>query len=156
MLYEATTSRERSDSAGWLLECSPNSNFSASVNGGIAVAIVLTVVDDMFFASKIRATAEAVGSTVKFVRSVEKLIESAREAKPDLVVVDLHNTKLDPIAVASELKADEELRAIPLLGFFSHVHTDLQRNALAAGYDKVIPRSVFARDLGQILSTAPQ
>jgi putative two-component system response regulator len=120
------------------------------------VAIVLTVVDDMFFASKIRATAEAVGSTVKFLRSVEKLIETAREAKPDLVVVDLHNTKLDPVALASELKADEELRKIPLLGFFSHVHTDLQRNALAAGYDKVIPRSVFARDLGQILSTTPQ
>ena len=120
------------------------------------MAIVLTVVDDMFFASKIRATAEAVGSTVKFLRSVEKLMETAREARPDLVVVDLHNTKLDPIALASEMKADEELRQIPLLGFFSHVHTDLQRNALAAGYDKVIPRSVFARDLGQILSTTPQ
>lgn len=120
------------------------------------MGIVLSVVDDMFFASKIRATAEAVGSTVKFLRSVEKLIETAREAKPDLVVVDLHNTKLDPVALASELKADEELRKIPLLGFFSHVHTDLQRNALAAGYDKVIPRSVFARDLGQILSTTPQ
>jgi putative two-component system response regulator len=110
----------------------------------------------MFFASKIRATAEAVGSTVKFLRSVEKLIETARETKPDLVVVDLHNTKLDPVALASELKGDEELRKIPLLGFFSHVQTDLQQNALAAGYDKVIPRSVFARDLGQILSKTPQ
>lgn len=107
----------------------------------------------MFFASKIRATAEAVGITVKFLRSVERLIETAREAKPDLVVVDLHNTKLDPIALASELKADEELRKIPLLGFFSHVHTDLQKSALAAGYDKVIPRSLFAKDLAQILST---
>jgi putative two-component system response regulator len=118
--------------------------------------MVLAVVDDMFFASKIRATAEAVGVTVKFLRSIEKLIETAQEAKPDLVVVDLHNTKLDPVALASELKANEELRTIPLLGFFSHVHADLQRNAMAAGYDKVVPRSVFARDLGQILSTAPQ
>jgi hypothetical protein len=37
------------------------------------------------------------------------------------------------------------------MGFFSHVQTDLQQQALAAGYDQVIPRSVFARDLGQIL-----
>jgi len=110
----------------------------------------------MFFASKIRATAQAVGVEVQFFRSLEKLINAARESKPRLVVVDLHNTKLDPAAVATELKADDELKAIPLLGFFSHVQTDLQQNALAAGFDKVIPRSVFARDLGQILAKEPQ
>jgi PleD family two-component response regulator len=117
------------------------------------VTIVLAIVDDMFFASKIRATAEAVGVEVSFPRSVEKLVEKARDAKPALVVVDLHNTKVDPLAVARELKSDYELHSIPLLGFFSHVQADLQRNAMEAGFDTVIPRSVFARDLGQILST---
>jgi CheY-like chemotaxis protein len=118
------------------------------------VNIVLAIVDDMFFASKIRATAEAVGVEVSFPRSLEKLVERAREATPRLVMVDLHNTKIDPAAIGRELKSDENLKAVPLLGFFSHVHTDLQRNAVASGYDHVIPRSVFARDLGQILSTA--
>lgn len=118
------------------------------------MTIVFAIVDDMFFASKIRATAEAVGIEVSFPRSVERLVEKAREARPGLVVVDLHNTKIDPVAVGRELKSDEDLKGVPLLGFFSHVHTDLQRNAVAAGYDQVIPRSVFARDLGQILSTA--
>ena len=113
--------------------------------------VVLAIVDDIFFASKIRATAEAVGVEVKFARSIEKLTETARETKPGLVVVDLHNTKVDPAALATQLKSDDELKAIPLLGFFSHVQTDLQQNATAAGFDRVIPRSVFARDLGQIL-----
>ncbi|HEU4433686.1 MAG TPA: hypothetical protein VFR51_09830 [Pyrinomonadaceae bacterium] len=116
------------------------------------MTIVLAIVDDMFFASKIRATAEAVGVEVSFPRSLEKLVEKAREAR--LVMVDLHNTKIDPLAVGRELKSHEELKAVPLLGFFSHVHTDLQRSAVAAGYDKVIPRSVFARDLADILATA--
>ena len=119
------------------------------------MTIVLAIVDDMFFASKIRATAEAVGVDVSFPRSIEKLIEKGREARPELVVVDLHNTKIDPIALATELKSNEALREIKLLGFFSPVHADLQRNAVAAGYDQVIPRSVFARDLAQILSTTP-
>jgi CheY-like chemotaxis protein len=114
---------------------------------------ILAVVDDMFFASKIRATAEAVGAEISFLRSKEKLLEKARESRPELVVVDLHNEKLDPVALATDLKADEQLREIKLLGFFSHVHTDLQRSALAAGFDQVIPRSVFARDLAQILAT---
>jgi CheY-like chemotaxis protein len=113
---------------------------------------VISVVDDMFFASKIRAVAEAAGLEISFPRSLEAVVSKARETKPGLIVVDLHNQRIDAVALAHELKADEELQEIKLLGFFSHVQTELQRNAIAAGYDRVIPRSVFARDLGQILT----
>ena len=114
--------------------------------------VIIAIVDDMFFKSKIRAVAEAVGTEISFPRNQDALIQKAREAKPRLIIVDLHNQKIDPAALATDLKADNELRSIPLLGFFSHVQTELQRNALAAGFDQVIPRSVFARDLSKILS----
>jgi len=114
---------------------------------------IIAVVDDMFFVSKIRAVAEAVGVEISFPRSREALVQQARETKPQLIVVDLHNQKIDSNALANELKADEQLRDIRLLGFFSHVQTELQRNAIAAGFDQVIHRSVFARDLGKILTT---
>ena len=113
---------------------------------------IIAVVDDMFFASKIRAVAEAVGIEISFPRTQEALLQKARETKPRLIVVDLHNQKIDTKALANELKSDEELRGIRLLGFFSHVQTQLQRNAMAAGFDQVIPRSVFARDLHKILA----
>lgn len=106
----------------------------------------------MFFKSKIRAVAEAVGTEISFPRTSDALIQKAREAKPQLIIVDLHNQKVDPGTLATALKSDDELRAIPLLGFFSHVETELQRHALAVGFDQVIPRSVFARDLSKILS----
>ena len=106
----------------------------------------------MFFASKIRAVAEAAGVEITFPRSQEAVVLKAREIKPGLIVVDLHNQRIDPVALARELKADEELRSIRLLGFFSHVQTELQRNAVAAGFDQVIPRSVFARDLPNLLA----
>ena len=114
---------------------------------------VISVVDDMFFASKIRAVAEAAGVEISFPRNQEAVVAKARETKPGLIVVDLHNQRIDPVALARELKADEELRRIKLLGFFSHVQTELQRNALAAGFDQVIPRSMFARDLPKLLTT---
>ena len=63
-------------------------------------------------------------------------------------------SKIDPIALATLIKADEKLHSIPLLGFFSHVHAELHREAMSAGYDTVIPRSVFSRDLGEILGRA--
>jgi hypothetical protein len=106
---------------------------------------VVAVVDDMFFASKIRATAEAVGVEISFPRTKESLIEKARQA--DLVIVDLHSQRFDPLSLPADLGGAR------LLGFFSHVEVELQRNALAAGYQQVVPRSVFARDLAQILTS---
>ena len=114
--------------------------------------IVISVVDDMFFASKIRAVAEAVGAEISAPRSQEAIVSKARDTKPRLIVIDLHNQRVDPIALVRELKSDEALSDIPVIGFFSHVETELQRNALAAGFDQVLPRSAFARDLPQILS----
>ena len=116
--------------------------------------LVIAVVDDMFFASKIRAVAEASGVEISFPRSKAALLESARERKPALILVDLHNQKVDSVELAADLKSDERMAEVPLVGFFSHVHTDLQKNALAAGFDQVLPRSAFSRDLPEIL-TAP-
>ena len=106
----------------------------------------------MFFASKIRAVAEAASVEISFPRSVDAVVSKAREMKPGLIVVDLHSQRIDPVALARELKSHEDLRGIRLLGFFSHVQTELQRNAVAAGFDQVIPRSVFARDLAELLT----
>jgi CheY-like chemotaxis protein len=113
---------------------------------------ILAAVDDMFFAAKIRATAEALSVDIKFHRKLEGLVDAAVAQSPALIIVDLHNEKLNPIELARELKANEGVKTIPLLGFFSHVQTDLQRAALEAGYDQVIPRSVFSRDLAKILA----
>ncbi|HKE58067.1 MAG TPA: hypothetical protein VKB46_15245 [Pyrinomonadaceae bacterium] len=112
---------------------------------------VLAIVDDLFFASKIRATAEALGVTITFPRSKELLLQKARETRPDLVLIDLHHQRFDPVEAAASLKADAELQVIPLLGFFSHVQTELHRRALEAGVDQVVPRSIFSRDLATIL-----
>ena len=115
---------------------------------------VIAVVDDMFFASKIRATAEALGVNVSFPRSKEAVIEKLTQGEPSLIpppliLIDLHNQKLDALELAKAIRIQES--TVTLLGFFSHVEVELHRNALAAGFDRVIPRSVFARDLAEIL-----
>ena len=115
---------------------------------------IVAVVDDLFFASKIRGTAEELGVAATFARNVDVLLQAARRDQPSLIICDLHSQRIDPMALARQLKADEQLRAIPLLGFFSHVQTELQRQAAAAGFDQVIPRSAFAKNLGEILSGA--
>ena len=116
------------------------------------VRSAIAVVDDMFFVSKIRATGKALGMIVTFPRTVEALRAAINDEVPHLIIVDLHNTKVDAFELATELKQSEVLKDIPLLGFFSHVQAELQRRAAAAGYDEVLPRSLFARDLAHLLA----
>ncbi len=112
---------------------------------------VIAAVSDMLFASKIRGTADHLNVSVDFARSEAGLFDYAKTEVPSLIILDLHDTRLDPFALAARLKADERLRAVPLVGFFSHVQTELQRRALAAGFDRVLPRSAFVQQLPQIL-----
>ena len=111
----------------------------------------MVLVDDMFFASKIRATAEALGVEITIPRTRDAALEKAREIKPELIIADLHNQRFDTFEFIAELKKDAELSSVETLAFFSHVEVELHRRATTAGFDNVVPRSVFARDLPQIL-----
>jgi CheY-like chemotaxis protein len=113
---------------------------------------VIAAVSDMLFASKIRGTAEHLNVTVDFARSADALFDAAKTEVPALIILDLHDARLDPFALTARIKADDQLRAVPLVAFFSHVETELQIRAIEAGVEHVLPRSVFTRRLGEILS----
>jgi len=113
--------------------------------------IIIAVVDDLFFASKIRGTAEDLGVTVVFAKTIDAVIDSARTQKPSLIIADLNSERCDVMELAQRLKSDEKFQTVSLIGFFSHVQTELQRRAAQAGFDRVIPRSVFAKNLPKIL-----
>jgi CheY-like chemotaxis protein len=112
---------------------------------------VLAAVPDMFFAAKIRGAAEVSGVALAFARSVEAAVEKALDEPPALVVADLQAQGCDPFALAARFKSDERLRAIPLVGFYSHVEDSLRRRAAESGFDRVLPRSAFASRLPEIL-----
>src|SRR5437763_11036994 len=114
--------------------------------------LVLGAVDDLFFAAKIRATAEQLGLDVRFAKSAEDVLEKARRESPALIIADLHSTKCDPFGLARRIKADESLQGTPLIGFFSHVQTELQERAEQSGFDRVMPRSQFSKNLPEILA----
>lgn len=112
---------------------------------------IIAAVDDIFFAAKIRGTAEHLGIPVDFARSIDALVESAERELPDLFIVDLHSQRCEPFALIERLKADANLCAVPVVGFFSHVQTELQQRANEAGIDRVLPRSAFTKRLPEIL-----
>ena len=117
---------------------------------------VLAAVDDLFFAAKIRATAEQLGVAVEFNRDVEAMLAAARAAPPALVIADLQAQRPDPFLLATRMKADEALRAVPIVGFFAHVQVELAERARQSGFDRILARSAFVQQLPKILTELTQ
>ena len=113
---------------------------------------VSIVVDDMFFAAKINAAASQAGREVERVRSREQLEQEISANPPSLLIVDLNSEHLDPLETIRHFKAHTHLSAVPIIGFVSHVQTDLIRSAQDAGCDYVLPRSRFTQLLSEIIS----
>ena len=112
---------------------------------------ILALVDDLFFAAKISATAQTCGIPIEIVKTKETLMEKARGASAGLIIVDLNGRTTQPIETIEAVKSDPELRSRPILAFLSHVQTELKERAIAAGSDTVIPRSLFSQRLAEIL-----
>ena len=113
--------------------------------------MILAAVDDLMFASKIRAAAGPSGAAVVFARSPEDLLARARADRPSLVIFDLNSTRFRPIETLGHLHDEPSLAGVPTLGFVSHVQADLIRAAREAGIGEVLARSAFSRNLGEIL-----
>lgn len=111
---------------------------------------VVAVLTDLMFAVKIQEAAKRAGLEPVFVKSKEKALEQARHA-PAVIILDLNNTGLDTLDVIGALKAHDDTRSIPLLGFVSHVQADLKRAAQQKGCATVLPRSAFSQNLPAIL-----
>ncbi len=113
---------------------------------------MLAFVSDLIFASKITGVAGHVGVPVRVVRdaldpAASKLAEVTGIASG--AIIDLSLTRADPLALIGELKA---LRpGLPIVAFVPHVQAELARAATAAGADRVLSRSKFVEQLGQIL-----
>lgn len=115
------------------------------------VARVLAATDDLFFGARIVETARQLGVPLLLVGSPEGLMEKARADRPGLLIFDLNAERCRPLEAIRQVKADPDLRGVAILGFFSHVQTDLKQAAAQAGCDRIVARSAFTAELPEIL-----
>ncbi|HXJ47061.1 MAG TPA: response regulator [Candidatus Dormibacteraeota bacterium] len=111
---------------------------------------VVAYMDDLFFQMKLAETAKHLHIEVKVAASPDALLE-LMDPPPKFVIVDL-NARNAPLQAVQRLR--EQQPTLPIIGFLSHVQTDLAAQAKAAGFQQVIPRSQFTTHLPQILAMA--
>jgi DNA-binding NarL/FixJ family response regulator len=111
---------------------------------------VVALVDDLFFQMKLAETARQLGVEVKVAANGDALMD-LMESAPKLVIVDL-NARGQPLqAIEKVRQSNKDIRVV---GFLSHVQTQLAAQAQAAGCNEVLPRSSFTERLAAILSTS--
>jgi PleD family two-component response regulator len=114
--------------------------------------MILAVLDDLMFSSKIKTAANQLGVDLRFSRSLDGALDTMRKNQTTLVIFDLNNTRIDPLAIVAAMREDPALAAIPTVGYASHVQTDVIDAARQAGVGEVLARSAFSAQLGDILT----
>ena len=113
--------------------------------------MILAVLDDLMFTSKIKTTASQLGVAVAFARSTDGALAEMRKSAPSLVILDLNNPRTNPLGIVAAMKQDPALAAISTVGYVSHVQTDVIAAAREAGVGDVLARSAFTQQLPEIL-----
>ena len=111
----------------------------------------MAAVNDLFFRVKLQEAAKRAGLEIAFVQSQAEALTQAQN-QPAVIILDLNDAKTEPLHTIEKLKSGEETRNISLLGYVSHVQTDLIQAARERGCDVVLARSAFSQNLPSILS----
>lgn len=111
---------------------------------------VVVYIDDLFFQMKLAETAKHLNIEVKVAANPDALLQ-LMDPLPKFVIVDL-NARNTPLQAVQQLR--EQQPTLPVIGFMSHVQTDLAALAKAAGFQQVMPRSQFTMRLPEILAMA--
>jgi len=112
--------------------------------------MILVIVEDLLFVSKIQQTAQLIGVTVQPADptwGLETIIAKA----PRALILDLNHRSFPALDFIRTLKAHPNTKAIPIVSFVSHVQSGVIAAAREAGCDLVLARSAFTQQLPQLL-----
>ena len=115
------------------------------------LAMVIAVVDDLLFGSKIRAAAKTAGATIAFARGRDAVGAAMRDKSPELILIDLEGQTGDAIEMIRLIRAEAGAGA-RIIGFGSHVNVERLEAAKQAGCDQALARSAFVNILPRLLA----
>jgi DNA-binding NarL/FixJ family response regulator len=110
---------------------------------------IVACVEDLFFRSKIEATARHLNVPVRFT-DVRSLAKTLQEAPPAALLIELSSNG-ETLAAIRKLREAGETRELPIVGFLSHVDRQLARDAESAGVTRVMARSQFSETLPDLV-----
>ena len=112
--------------------------------------MILAVVEDLIFLSKIQQTAKQLGVVVKSAQPAD-LPKLVNEGTPNALIIDLNLPSGKALEILRMFKSDLKTKDITAIGFVSHVQSELIAAAREAGCDLILARSAFVGQLPDLL-----
>ena len=110
-------------------------------------AKVLVVEDDHDIAELVRLHLVRAGFETDLVTSGDEVLPRLREARPDLVVLDVMLPGLSGLEVCRLVRADAELAAVPIVMVTARVHEEDRVAGFEIGADAYVTKPFSPREL---------
>ena len=108
---------------------------------------ILLVEDEPSIVELVTLTLKNNGYEVLSVMDGTKVIETARQNKPDLIILDIMIPKLNGFEVCRQIKTDEELKKIPVLILSALVQKGEIEMGIRMGADSYMTKPFQNKDL---------
>ena len=111
--------------------------------------VVLGLIRDLFFRSKLDAVAESAGVDLFYASDLDAAERQCANQYPSLIFVDLSDAAFPAQTTAERLHA--ALPAARIVGFASHIDLKPLKAARDAGFASALSRSEFTAKLPELL-----
>jgi two-component system cell cycle response regulator len=130
----------------------------SELTGGSAKKVLIA--DDKEMGRElVRTVLENSGYTVIEAADGQEALQRAREASPDLIILDLHMPHLDGFSAMQELRRDPKFAATPVMALTASAMQGDRERALAAGFTgyvtKPIRLAALRVEVERMLSATP-
>jgi PleD family two-component response regulator len=112
---------------------------------------ILVAVTDIFFYTKVRDALLSKGYKIERARTQQDIAEKASATSPSAVILNMNDETLDAFQALETLKADTQLKTLPILAFANHEEVDTFSRARALGVTKIVSRNEFSARLKDLV-----
>jgi PleD family two-component response regulator len=112
---------------------------------------ILVGVTDIFFYTKVRDALMSKGYKIERARLQQDIAEKALTTAPSAFILNMNDERLDAFQALETLKADGNMKTIPILAFANHEEVETFNRARALGVTKIVSRNEFSARLRELV-----
>ena len=112
---------------------------------------VLIVEDDDDSRYLMRLELEQLGYLITEAENGVKAVEIALRDHPNIILMDLTLPEMDGLEATARIRADEEMREVPIIAVTAHQENDWREEAKASGFDAYVTKPIDGGWLSELI-----
>ncbi|MCM8775561.1 MAG: hypothetical protein NC930_04325 [Candidatus Omnitrophica bacterium] len=112
--------------------------------------VVYGLVTDLLVATKLAQMAKQNHLSVHNFDKADRLLETMKTRHPNFIAIDWDTCEAEAYKLLGEVRKDEKMKTIPVVGYVSSQKSAVRKEAEQAGCDRVYLKTEFMRNLADL------